>query len=134
MNQPASEPVNAYSSRADNARADLERIRGMSDEEFEAQWGEWARRQDKDLQLVRQRWIGDLEKIADYAEQEAAAVAELVEAKAMYRDNPTPETKAYRDAAVAAVQLIRAQERTAERRIGPAGDAFVVGTNPALEG
>lgn len=122
------------SSRAENAQADLERISAMTAEQFEAEWGEWARQQDKDLTPVRQRWLNDLERTAEHAAAEAAAVAELVEAKAAYRDDPNPHTKAWKDAAVAAVQQIRSQERTAERRVGPAGDVFVVGTNPALEG
>lgn len=121
------------STRAEVVRADLERIGRMSAEEFAEQWGEWARRQDRDVTLVQERWVSDLTHAVGYAEREADAVAHLVAAKTAYRDDPTPENKTRRDDWVRVVQEIRAAERHESRTIGPAGDAFVVGTNPALE-
>lgn len=110
--------------RSDVIRADLERIRGMSDEQFVEQWGEWARQADRDPALVRERWITDLEHALPYAEQEEEACAELVAAKDAYRGDPTPENKALRDAAFAVVRDIRNEERSRPGRRMIAGDAF----------
>lgn len=111
--------------RSDVIRADLERIRAMPDEEFEAQWGEWARQADRDLRLVRERWIGDLERMLPYAVAEEDALVEMTAAKDAYREDPSPGNKARRAAAVAAVQAIRAEERNHPGRQFVAGDAFV---------
>ncbi len=113
--------------RSDVIRADLERIRGMSDEEFDAQWGEWARRQDRDLRLLRERWIGDLERMLPHAEREEAALAELVAAKDAYRDDPSEGNRNRKANAVTAVQDIRAEERDGRDTHGLAGDAYVTG-------
>lgn len=111
--------------RSDVIRADLDRVRGMSDEEFAEQWGEWARRADRDPKLVQQRWIRDLERALPYAEAEEAAVEELVAAKDAYRDDPSPDNKARRQAAITAVSAIRAEERSRPGRHMVAGDAFI---------
>jgi hypothetical protein len=119
--------------RSDVIRADLERVGSMTDEEFTDRWGEWARQADRDPQLVRQRWLSDLERALSYALLEETAVGELVAAKEAYREDPTPENRARRDAAVTAVQAIRAEERSQPGRSMVAGDAYVVGTNPVLD-
>lgn len=113
--------------RSDVIRADLERIRSMPDDEFEAKWADWARQYDRDLTLMRQRWIGDLERMLPYAEAEEAALVEMTAAKDAYREDPSPDNKARRAAAVAAVQAIRLEERTHPGRQLVAGDAFVTG-------
>ena len=97
--------------RSDVIRADLERIQSMSDGEFAEKWGAWARSQDRDLDLVRQRWVEDLEYALPYAEAEEAACEDLVAAKDAYRDDPSEENKVLKAAAVEAVQLVRAEER-----------------------
>lgn len=112
--------------RAEVIEADLDRIRSMPDDVFEQQWGAWCLSQDRDVNLMRQRWIADLERMLPYARQEDAAVEELVAAKDAYRTDPTPAARNRRDVAVAAVQNLRAQERETRRdkyRIG--GDAYV---------
>lgn len=111
--------------RSDVIRADLERVRGMSDEEFTEQWGEWARQADRDVDKVRERWLADLERALPYAEAEEAAIEELVAAKNAYRNDPTAENKARRDAAVTAVQAARAEERSHPGRSMMAGDTFI---------
>lgn len=113
--------------RSDVIQLDLERIRGMSDEEFEEKWGDWAREADRDLHLVRQRWVGDLERALPYARAEDEAVRELVAAKDAYRSKKTPKNKARREAAVQAVRELRVAERTRPGRQFVAGDAFVTG-------
>jgi hypothetical protein len=110
--------------RSDVIRADLDRIRGMSDDEFVEKWGEWARQADRDPLLVRERWIADLERALPYAEQEEKALAELVAAKDAYREDRSAENKARRDAAAAAVRDIRNEERSQPGRRMIAGDAF----------
>jgi hypothetical protein len=111
--------------RSDVIRADLDRVRSMSDEEFAEQWGEWARQADRDPKLVQQRWIADLEHALPYAEAEEAAVEELVAAKDAYRADPSAENKARRAAAVEAVSAVRAEERSRPGRQMVAGDAFI---------
>lgn len=111
--------------RADNIRADLDRIRSMSDDEFADRWGAWARAQDRDLNLMRQRWIDDLEHMLPHAEREEVAVAELVEAKDAFRADPNAATRRRRDEAVAAVQALRFEERANRGGIRVCGDAFV---------
>ena len=98
----------------------------MPDDEFETQWGAWARERDRDLTLMRQRWLDDLERALPFAEREEDAVAELVDAKAACADDPTPDTRARKAAAVAAVQALRAEER-AGRTSFLAGDAYATG-------
>lgn len=110
--------------RSDVIRADLERIQGMTDDEFREKWGEWARQADRDLALVRQRWISDLEQALPFAEQEEEAVAELVAAKDAYREDASGENKARKAAAAAAVRAIRNEERSRPGRQMVAGDAF----------
>lgn len=111
--------------RSEVIRADIDRIEAMSDDEFRDRWGTWARAQDRDPTLVRQRWLDDLRRALPYAEREEAAVAELVAAKDAYRADPSGENRARKVAAVEAVRAIRAEERTDAVRIG--GDAFVTG-------
>jgi hypothetical protein len=125
-------PSSTEPSRADVIRADIDRIRGMSDAEFAEKWGDWARRQDRDLKLVRRRWLEDLEYALPHAEREAESGAVLVAAKDAYRADPSEENKAAKDAAVRAVQDIRAEERGSREPADPkgfrlAGDAYVVG-------
>lgn len=111
--------------RAEVIEADLERIRSMPSDQFEEQWGAWCRSQDRDVNLMRQRWIADLEHMAAYAQREDEAVAELVAAKDAYRSDPSPMARARRDAAVAKVQACRAEEREARRdKVTVGGDAF----------
>lgn len=112
--------------RSDNLRADIERIRSMPDDEFETRWGSWAYERDRDLTLMRQRWLDDLTRALPYAEREEEAVAELVAAKAACADGPNPDTRARKAAAVAAVQAVRAEER-AGRTNFVAGDAYATG-------
>lgn len=111
--------------RSDVIRADLERIRGMSEAEFADKWGAWARAQDRDLTLVRQRWISDLEHMLPHAEREEEAVAELVAAKEAFRDDPSEANRRRKADAVAAVQAARFEERANRTGIRVAGDAFV---------
>lgn len=111
--------------RSENIRADIARVSSMSEEEFLAKWGAWCRAQDRDPALMRRRWLEDLEHMLPFAEREEAAVAELVAAKDAYRADPS--ARARRDAAVAAVQEIRAAERAGRPGLRPAGDAFVTG-------
>lgn len=113
--------------RSDVIKADLERIRSMPDKEFEDSWGEWARQADRDLRLVRDRWISDLERALPYAEAEEAAVEGLVAAKDAYRAEPNAANKARRAVAVEAVKEIRAAERAQAGRQFVVGDAFVTG-------
>ena len=113
--------------RSDVIRADLERIRDMPDAEFEAKWGAWARAQDRDLSLMRQRWLGDLEHMLPHAEAEEAAVEELVAAKDAYRGDPSDTNRLRKAVAVAAVQAIRFEERANRSGIRLAGDAYVTG-------
>lgn len=116
-------------SRADNIRADLARIGGMSDAEFEQQWGEWCRRHDRDIALMRQRWLRDLDHMLWHAQQEESACVELVAAKDAYREDPSAGNRTRRDEAIARVRDIRAAERSNRgdgHRI--AGDAFVTGS------
>lgn len=112
--------------RSDNIRADIERIGAMPDAEFAETWGEWARQRDRDLTLLRQRWLDDLARALPYAEQEEAAVAELVAAKEACRDDPTDATRRRKAEAVAAVRAIRAGERDG-RTTFVAGDAYPTG-------
>lgn len=114
--------------RSDNIRADLERIRSMPDVEFEARWGLWCLRQDRDIHLMRQRWIDDLERMLPYAEWEDAAVAELVAAKDAFRADPSEVNRVRKADAVAAVQAIRAEERSNRSGVRVAGDAYVAGS------
>jgi hypothetical protein len=111
--------------RSDNLRADIDRISSMSDDEFAAKWGAWCRAQDRDLNLMRQRWIEDLEYALPFAEREEAAVAELVDAKDAFRTDPTDANRTRRATAVAAVQAARAEERANRTAVGIVGDAFV---------
>lgn len=111
--------------RSDVIRADLDRVRGMSDAEFAEQWGEWARQADRDPKLVQKRWIGDLERALPYAEAEEAALEELGAAKDAYRDDPSQENKVRRQAAIVAVSAIRTEERSLPGRHTVAGDAFI---------
>jgi len=113
--------------RSDVIRADLDRIRSMPDQEFEAAWGEWGRSLDKDLRLVRERWIRDLEHALPYAEQEEDAVAVLVDAKEAYRYDPTEANKARKATAAAALRAIHDAERARNTRQRVAGDAYVTG-------
>ncbi len=113
--------------RSDVIRADLDRIRGMSDAEFADKWGAWARSQDRDLTLVRQRWIGDLEHMLPHAVREEEAVAELVAAKDAYRDDPSEANRQRKADAVAAVQAVRFEERANRAGVRVAGDAYVTG-------
>jgi len=113
--------------RSDVIRADLERIRDMPDAEFEEKWGAWARAQDRDISLMRQRWIGDLEHMLPHAEAEEAAVVELVAAKDAFRADPSDANRERKAAAVAAVQAVRFEERANRTGIRLAGDAFVNG-------
>lgn len=113
--------------RSDNIRADLERVRSMPDEEFADKWGDWAHRQDRDLRLVRKRWIDDLEHMLPHAEAEEEAVEELVTAKDAYRADPTDNNKRRRDDAVAKVQAVRSAERANRSGVRVGGDAYVTG-------
>ena len=113
--------------RSDVIRADLERIRSMPDDEFEAQWGEWARQADRDLTLMRQRWLEDLERALPYAEAEEEAGAELIAAKDAYREDPSEENRVRRAAASEAVRTVRLAERSRPGRQTIAGDAFTTG-------
>lgn len=113
--------------RSDVLRADLDRIRSMPDDEFEEKWGAWARRQDRDVGLLRRRWIADLERMLPFAEREEEAVAELVAAKDACRERPTDANRARKAAAAAAVQAIRAEERIDRPGVGVVGDAYVTG-------
>ena len=110
--------------RSDNLKADLDRIRSMPEAEFEARWGTWCRVRDRDVNLMRARWIADLEYAIPHAEREEAALTELIEAKEAFRLEPTAANRARRDAAVTAIQAIRAEERAERRGVGVAGDAF----------
>lgn len=110
--------------RSEVIRADLERIRGMSDEEFAEQWGEWARQADRELAKVKDRWVSDLEWNLEHAELEEDALAELVAAKDAYRADQSPANKARRQAAMDTVREIRQQERSRPGRQMVAGDAF----------
>jgi len=112
--------------RSDNIRADIERISTMPDAEFEARWGAWAHKRDRDLSLMRQRWLGDLERALPFAEREEAAVAELIAAKVACTDEPSATNRARKATAVAAVQAARAEERTG-RTTFVAGDAYATG-------
>lgn len=111
--------------RSDVIRADLERLRGMSDKQFQAKWGAWALSQDRDWRLVRQRWISDLEHMLPHAESEEAAVADLVAAKDAFRADPSEDNRQHKADAVAAVQAVRAEERANRVGVRLAGDAFV---------
>jgi hypothetical protein len=113
--------------RSDVIRADLERIRSMPDEEFEAQWADWCRQFDRDPALMRERWISDLQWNLDHAELEEDALVELTAAKDAYRDDPTTLNKARRATAVAVVREVRVQERSRPGRQMVAGDAYVTG-------
>lgn len=110
--------------RSDNLRADIARIGSMPDEEFAAEWGAWCRTQDRDLNLMRERWLDDLRFALPFAEREEAAVEELVAAKAAYAEDPSDENRERKAAAVEAVQAVRAEERANRKHIGIAGDAF----------
>lgn len=110
--------------RSDNLKADLRRVKGMSASEFEAEWGRWAEATDRDPERVRARWVRDLEKAIPFAEREEEALDELVKAKEAHRKKSTDETKARRDAAVEAVQAIRAEERANRAGITIGGDAY----------
>lgn len=109
--------------RSDVIRADLERIRSTPDDEFAEKWGEWARQNDRDLNLMRQRWIGDLERALPHAEAEEAVLGELVAAKDAYREDQSEPNRVRRAAAVAAVQAVRNAERGRSRKM--TGDTFV---------
>jgi hypothetical protein len=111
--------------RSDNIRADIERISSMSDEEFEAKWGTWCYAQDRDVRMMRLRWINDLEYALPFAVREEDALTELTAAKAAYRDDPTDENRAWKASAVAEVQVVRAEERINRTYVGIVGDAFV---------
>lgn len=111
--------------RAEVIRADIERIESMSGEEFEERWGAWARSQDRDVTLMRARWISDLRAMLPHAEREDEAGVELVAAKDAYKAKPTDKSRARRDAAVAAIQAIRLEERSSRSTLAIAGDAFV---------
>jgi hypothetical protein len=110
--------------RSDNIRADIDRIRSMPDEEFREKWGAWARSQDRDLNLMRRRWLDDLEHMLPFAEREDALLAALVAAKDAYRDDPNAHNRQRRDEAVTAVQQVRQEERCDRAGIRIAGDAF----------
>ena len=112
--------------RSDNLRADIERISAMPDDEFEAQWGQWAHERDRDLTLMRRRWLGDLERMLPFAEAEEEAVAELLAAKAACVDEPTPANRERKAAAVAAVQAVPAQERVGRTAL-VASEAYATG-------
>lgn len=112
--------------RSDNIRADIERISTMPDDEFAQQWGEWCRRQDRDLTLMRRRWLDDLERALPHAVAEEEAVAVLVDAKAAFAADPSTGNRARKEGAIAAVQAIRAEERTG-RTTFVAGDAYATG-------
>jgi hypothetical protein len=71
--------------RSEVIRADLERIRGMSDQEFADEWGEWARRNDRDPRLVQERWVRDLEYQLPFAEREEEVLPAFVDAKEAFR-------------------------------------------------
>lgn len=111
--------------RSDVLRADLERIGSMPDDEFEAKWGEWCRSRDRDIRLMRQRWIGDLEHMLAHAEREDIAVIELVAAKDAYQADPSDANRERKAAAVAAVLAIRAEERAQRPGMRVCGDAYV---------
>lgn len=113
--------------RADVIRDDLERIRSMPDDEFVERWGPWARAQDRDLALMRARWVGDLEAMLPHAEAEDEAGVELVAAKDAYMAKPSDENRRRKAAAVDAIQALRAEARTNRRTLGVVGDAFVTG-------
>lgn len=112
--------------RSDVVKADLERIRGMSRKDFEDKWGDWARERDRDVTLVQQRWVRDLEHQLAHAKQEEALLDELTAAKAAHQENPTDASRQRRDAAVASIQAVRAAER-ANRTVSLAGDAYETG-------
>lgn len=112
--------------RADDIRADIERIESMPDAEFEERWGDWARSQDRDLEMMRTRWVDDLKRMLPHAEREDEAGVELVAAKDAYRDDPSENNRLRRDRAVAEIQQIRRDKR-AGRGMAIAGDAFVNG-------
>jgi hypothetical protein len=100
----------------------------MSDKEFAEKWGDWARRNDRDLRLVRERWISDLEHMLPFAEREEEAVAELVEAKEASQSDPSEANRERRDTAVKTVQDIRFEERANRGdniRLG--GDVYIEG-------
>jgi hypothetical protein len=98
-------------SRAEIAAADLARITAMSQEEFRDEWGEWARLRDRDVELVRTRWISDLRDQITWGEQEDLVLAELVAAKDAYRADPNEATKARKARAVAEIVQLRSMER-----------------------
>lgn len=110
--------------RSDNLRADIERIRSMSAADFTAKWGAWARQRDRDLTLMRERWIADLELMLPFAVREEEAVEELVAAKLAFSAEPNDGNRTRKAAAVAAVQQIRAEERANRKHVGIVGDAF----------
>lgn len=112
-------------SRSDNIRADIERVESMPDDEFSEKWGAWAYRQDRDLDLMRQRWLNDLKTLLPYAVREDEACEELVRAKDAYRMSPTKVNQERKQLAVAAVQEIRSEYRT--KGVQVIGDAFVDG-------
>jgi hypothetical protein len=113
--------------RSDVIRGDIERIGSMSDHDFEQKWGGWAYANDRDLGMVRRRWLDDLDHALGFAEEEEYALVELVAAKEVYADDPSQANKDRKAAAVAAVQDIRARERVrrGNRLIG--GDAYTNG-------
>lgn len=113
--------------RSDNLRADIERICNMPDDEFAAKWGWWCYQRDRDINLMRRRWIADLEYALPFAEREEAAVAELVAAKDACRADSSDANRARKTAAIAAVQAIRAEERANRTAVGIVGDAFAPG-------
>lgn len=112
--------------RSDVVKADLERIQGMSRKDFADKWGDWARARDRDVALVQQRWVRDLEHQLTHAQQEEALLDELTEAKAAHRKSPTDASRQRRDAAVASIQAVRAAER-ANRTVRIGGDTYETG-------
>lgn len=110
--------------RSENIRADIDRIRSMPDDEFADRWSAWCHAQDRDLHLMRARWIADLEAALPHAQREDAAVAELVAAKDAYRTDPSDANRDRKAAAVAAVQALRAAERADRTGVQVCGDAY----------
>lgn len=114
--------------RSDSIRADIERLSGMDDHEFEDQWGSWCYDNDRDPEIMRRRWLEDLQAMLEFAEEEEPAVKRLIAAKEAYRDAPSEDTYHERTAAIEAVQEIRYRHRAARGgRMRVAGDAYVSG-------
>jgi len=71
--------------------------------------------------LIEQRAALD----AQITEAHVAALSELIDAKAAYRDDPTEQNRARKAAAVATLQQLRAHLRAGRTGVQVGGDAFV---------